>query len=221
AARRMALGGILPQPARQPVLDFCRTVAELAADAIHGADADVIVTKIVKDTGYGDSIKQDLADAKNTGDKEAVEALTTRLDNITDLINIAKGKTLSEFLDHLGLSDDTRRDQGAGVWIGTIHAAKGLEFYNVYLPAWEQGVLPSTQAIRGDGNLEEERRLGYVAITRARKKLCITRAEQRFGNDTMPSLFLGDLGLVERPSDLVEPIELAPAEQAHSELEQV
>src|SRR3546814_9884219 len=57
-----------------------------------------------------------------------------------------------------------------GVWIGTIHAAKGLEFFNVYLPAWEQDVLPSNQAL-ADGDLEEERRLGYVAITRARRKL--------------------------------------------------
>src|SRR3546814_5065372 len=64
-----------------------------------------------------------------------------------------------------------------GVWIGTIHAAKGLEFFNVYLPAWEQGVLPSNQAL-ADGDLEEERRLGYVAITRARRKLAISRSEE-------------------------------------------
>src|SRR3546814_7418628 len=92
---------------------------------------------------------------------------------------------------HLGLSEDTRRDQGKGVWIGTIHAAKGLEFFNVYLPAWEQGVLPSNQAL-ADGDLEEERRLGYVAITRARRKLAISRAAQRFNKDTLPSVFLCD-----------------------------
>src|SRR3546814_16054860 len=98
-------------------------------------------------------------------------------DLIEDLINIAKGKNLSEFLDHLGLSEDTRRDQGKGVWIGTIHAAKGLEFFNVYLPAWEQGVLPSNQAL-AEGDLEEERRLGYDAITLALLKLAISRAAQ-------------------------------------------
>src|SRR3546814_5023745 len=85
------------------------------------------------------------------------------------------------------------------VWIGTIHAAKGLEFFNVYLPAWEQGVLPSNQAL-ADGDLEEERRLGYVAITRARRKLAISRAAQRFNKDTLPSVFLCDLEMIERPN---------------------
>src|SRR3546814_5665031 len=98
----------------------------------------ILVTRIVDETGYMSYIRSDLAEAKNNGDKDAVEALSTRLSNIEDLINIAKGKNLSEFLDHLGLSEDTRRDQGKGVWIGTIHAAKGLEFFYVYLPAWEQ-----------------------------------------------------------------------------------
>src|SRR3546814_6332757 len=107
----------------------------IAADEVHGVQADHIVTRIVEETGYMSSIRSDLAEAKNNGDKDAVEALSTRLSNIEDLINIATGKNLSEFLDHLGLSEDTRRDQGKGVWIGTIHAAKGLEFFNVYLPA--------------------------------------------------------------------------------------
>lgn len=212
AARRMALGGIVPQPAQQPILDFCRVISNLAADAVHGADAETIVGKIVEDTGYRAAIKTDLAEARFTGDKEAVEALSTRLSNISDLMNIAHGKTLSAFLDHLGLTEDTRQDDGRGVWIGTIHAAKGLEFLNVYLPAWEQGVLPSKQAITGEGDLEEERRLGYVAITRARKRLCISRAGQRFNNDTLPSLFLADLGFIPRPN-------LTPDEKAGSELQ--
>lgn len=204
AARRMAYGGIMPQPAREPVLDFCRVVSEIASDAVHGASADLIVERIINDTGYLASIRSDLSEAKHNGDKDAVEALSTRLSNIDDLVNIAKGKNLSEFLDHLGLSEDTRRDQGKGVWIGTIHAAKGLEFFNVYLPAWEQGVLPSNQALGGEGDLEEERRLGYVAITRARKKLAISRAAMRFNKDSLPSLFLADLGMIERPAGSIE-----------------
>lgn len=207
AARRMALGGILRETAQAPVLEFGRIVSEIAADALHGASADVIVERIVEETGYLDSIRCDLGEAKSNGDKDAVEALNTRLTNIEDLINIAKGKNLSEFLDHLGLSEDTRRDQGKGVWIGTIHAAKGLEFFNVYLPAWEQGVLPSNQALCGDGDLEEERRLGYVALTRARKRLAITRAAMRFNKDSLPSVFLADLGLIARPSTGSDPVD--------------
>src|SRR3546814_3563799 len=62
-----------------------------------------------------------------------------------------------------------------------------------------QGVLPSNQAL-ADGDLEEERRLGYVAITRARRKLAISRAAQRFNKDTLPSVFLCDLEMIERPN---------------------
>ncbi len=209
AAYRMALGGIMPQPSRQPVIEFCELVADLAADALHGKDADGhavgaehIVRRIVEDTGYGQAIRDDLADAKANSVKEDVEALTTRLNNIKDLINIAEGKTLHEFLDHLGLSEANRRDEGKGVWIGTIHAAKGLEFFNVYLPAWEQGVLPSNQTLKVGDDIEEERRLGYVAITRARRELCITRSASRFNNDSLPSVFLADLGIIARPSHL-------------------
>lgn len=203
AARRMALGGIMPQPARAPVLEFCSLITELAIDAIHGAGAEHIITRIVEDTGYREAIKQELLDAKSAGDIDAADLLATRLANINDLTSIAKGKTLTEFLDHLGLSEDTRRDQGKGIWIGTIHAAKGLEFFNVYLPAWEQGVLPSKQSLEGPGDIEEERRLAYVALTRARKRLTITRAARRFGSDVSPSVFLTDLGLT-APQDALD-----------------
>ena len=212
AAYRMALGGILKEPAREPVVTFARFIADLAADAMHGRDkdgkeigAEHIVRRIVEETGYGQAIRDDLVEAESNNVKEDVESLNTRLNNLNDLINIAEGKTLHEFLDHLGLTEANRRDEGKGVWIGTIHAAKGLEFYNVYLPAWEMGVLPSNQVLKNGEPIEEERRLGYVAITRARRRLCITRSETRFnkGKDrqpSLPSVFLADLGIIPRPS---------------------
>lgn len=200
AAQRMALGGILPKQAAEPVLQFCDLVRELGAEALHGNDAGVIVHRIIEDTGYGPSIREDLAEAKSTGAKEDVETLVTRLNNLRDLQNIAEGKTLHEFLDHLGLSEANRRDDGKGVWIGTIHAAKGLEFFNVYLPAWEMGVLPTKRVLEEGGDLEEERRLGYVAITRARKELTITRSETRFNDPVRPSVFLADLDIIKRPN---------------------
>src|SRR3546814_11720827 len=88
----MAIGGIMPQPAREPVIEFCKIVSEIAADAVHGAQADHIVTRIVEETGYMSSIRSDLAEEKYNGDKDAVEALSTRLSNLEDLINIAKAK---------------------------------------------------------------------------------------------------------------------------------
>lgn len=199
AAYRMAVGEIIPSNARQPVKEFCELIRKLGAQALHGNDAGEIVSIIINETGYKQAIEDDLQEAKNSRVKDDVESLTTRLNNLADLQAIANGKTLHEFLDHLGLSEANRRDEGKGVWIGTIHAAKGLEFFNVYLPAWEQGVLPSNQVIKNGEDIEEERRLGYVAITRARKKLCISSSESRFGNASSPSVFLADLGIIKRP----------------------
>ena len=114
-----------------------------------------------------------------------------RLDNIRELITnvIAKYDTLPEFLEHAALmmTDDNDTDDtnptSDFVSIMTIHAAKGLEFDTVFLPAWEEGIFPNDMAIQS-GSLEEERRLAYVAITRARKRAIIINAMSRlvFGN---------------------------------------
>lgn len=109
-----------------------------------------------------------------------------RLDNIRELINdvIAKYDSLPEFLEQAALmtTDDDEDDKlGAdknAVSIMTIHAAKGLEFDYVYMPAWEEGIFPNDKSI-GEGGLEEERRLAYVAITRARKRAVISNAMTR------------------------------------------
>lgn len=114
-----------------------------------------------------------------------------RLDNIRELITnvIAKYDTLPEFLEHAALmmTDDNDTDDtnptSDFVSIMTIHAAKGLEFNTVFLPAWEEGIFPNDMAVQS-GSLEEERRLAYVAITRARKRAIIINAMSRlvFGN---------------------------------------
>ena len=114
-----------------------------------------------------------------------------RLDNIRELITnvVAKYDTLPEFLEHAALmmTDDNDTDDtnptSDFVSIMTIHAAKGLEFDTVFLPAWEEGIFPNDMAVQS-GGLEEERRLAYVAITRARKRAIIINAMSRlvFGN---------------------------------------
>ena len=127
-----------------------------------------------------------------------------RLDNIRELITdvIAKYDTLPEFLEQAALmtTDDDEDDKiGAdknAVCIMTIHAAKGLEFDNVYLPAWEEGIFPNEKSI-GEGGIEEERRLAYVAITRARKRAVISNAMTRmvFGSRqyNSPSRFITEM----------------------------
>ena len=128
-----------------------------------------------------------------------------RLDNIRELITnvIAKYDTLPEFLEHAALmmtddndSDDANPAATDAVSIMTIHAAKGLEFDTVFLPAWEEGIFPNDMAVQS-GGLEEERRLAYVAITRARRRAIIINAMSRmvFGNRqyNSPSRFITEM----------------------------
>lgn len=125
-----------------------------------------------------------------------------RLDNIRELITnvIAKYDTLPEFLEHAALmtADDNDADASVtnAVSIMTIHAAKGLEFNTVFLPAWEEGIFPNDMSVT-DGGLEEERRLAYVAITRARQRAIISNAMSRmvFGTRqyNSPSRFITEM----------------------------
>lgn len=127
-----------------------------------------------------------------------------RLDNIKELITnvIAKYDTLPDFLEHAALmvTDDNDTLDALGnndaISIMTIHAAKGLEFDTVFLPAWEDGIFPNEMAIK-EGGLEEERRLAYVAITRARKRAIIINAMSRmvFGQRqyNSPSQFITEM----------------------------
>ena len=127
-----------------------------------------------------------------------------RIANIRELITsvISKYDTLSEFLEQAALmmtddNDSTDNPQDTNtVSIMTIHAAKGLEFDTVFLPAWEEGIFPNDKAIN-EGAIEEERRLAYVAITRARKRCVISNAMSRvvFGSRqyNSPSRFITEM----------------------------
>ncbi|WP_019833112.1 ATP-dependent helicase [Sphingomonas sp. PR090111-T3T-6A] len=124
-----------------------------------------------------------------------------RLENLTELARAMEDyETLGEFLEHVSLvMDNDAADIGAKVTIMTIHAAKGLEFDTVFLAGWEEGIFPSQRALDEGGvkSLEEERRLAYVAITRARRRCIILHAANRriYGQWTssIPSRFVGEL----------------------------
>jgi DNA helicase-2/ATP-dependent DNA helicase PcrA len=124
-----------------------------------------------------------------------------RLENLAELTRaMEEYEALQAFLEHVSLvMDNDEARQGERVTIMTIHAAKGLEFDCVYLPGWEEGVFPSQRSLDEGGlaSLEEERRLAYVAITRARRKCTILHAANRriYGQWTssIPSRFLAEL----------------------------
>ena len=124
-----------------------------------------------------------------------------RLENLTELVNAMQDfDSLQGFLEHIALvmDGDTENQQGE-VTLMTSHAAKGLEFDTVFLPGWEEGVFPSQRTIDESGavGLEEERRLAYVGITRARKNLFISFASSRRihgqWQSAIPSRFIQEL----------------------------
>ena len=127
-----------------------------------------------------------------------------RLENIRELITavIAKYDTLPEFLEQAALmtTDDDEDDKIGSdknaVSIMTIHAAKGLEFDTVFLPAWEEGIFPNDKSL-DEGSLEEERRLAYVAITRAKKRCvisnCMSRWVYKEAKYNSPSRFIAEM----------------------------
>jgi DNA helicase-2/ATP-dependent DNA helicase PcrA len=115
--------------------------------------------------------------------------------------------TLGGFVDRLSLLSDVDKDQGQQkdpkVMMMTLHSAKGLEFPTVVMAGLEEGLFPHSRSSEDEAELEEERRLCYVGITRARKQLVLTSAARRrvFGEyqSTEPSRFIDEI-----PADLVE-----------------
>ena len=130
-----------------------------------------------------------------------------RIDNLAELARAMEDyATLGDFLEHVALvMDNESADDAEKITIMTMHAAKGLEFDNVFLPGWEEGVFPSQRALDEGGlaSLEEERRLAYVAITRARRRCTVLHAANRriYGQWTssIPSRFVAEL-----PADHVD-----------------
>jgi len=124
-----------------------------------------------------------------------------RLENLSELVRaMEEYETLGAFLEHVSLvMDNEAQASEAKVTIMTIHAAKGLEFDTVFLAGWEEGLFPSQRSLDEGGlaSLEEERRLAYVAITRARRRAIILHAANRriYGqwNSSIPSRFVAEL----------------------------
>ncbi|WP_210484937.1 ATP-dependent helicase [Microvirga antarctica] len=165
-----------------------------------------VAQTVLEESGYTDMWQKDKsADAAG------------RLENLKELVrSMEEFPDLQSFLEHVSLvmeandSDTTER-----VSLMTMHAAKGLEFDTVFLPGWEEGLLPNQRALdeSGRAGLEEERRLAHVGLTRAKRRAKIYFASNRrihgLWNSTVPSRFVDDL-----PEDNVEIVE-APANFSH------
>jgi DNA helicase-2/ATP-dependent DNA helicase PcrA len=147
---------------------------------------------------------------KQLEEEDTPEAYS-RIENLRELVNAAmdsrdRGETLDQFLDHAALvSDADAYDEAAQITLMTLHAAKGLEFPLVFLGGLEEGLFPHSRTFLQPDDIEEERRLCYVGMTRAMDTLILTRAvyRRRYGTD-LPEASIPSRFLEEVPAGLVE-----------------
>jgi len=162
----------------------------------------VALAKVLDQSGYLRDLREDRS-----------EEAQARIENLTELVSAAREyetreaePSLAGFVDRLSLLSDVDKEEGsrdARVVLMTLHSAKGLEFPVVIMAGLEEGLFPHSRSAEDEAELEEERRLCYVGITRARARLVLTGAARRrvFGDyhATQPSRFLGEI-----PADLIE-----------------
>ena len=191
AARGIVATDELPARTRTALANFIRDLDRWRGLAASTPHAQVMET-VLEESGYTDALRADRGPQSQS-----------RLDNLKELVQAMSAfDTLEAYLEHVSLVMDL--DRGAGddaVTIMTLHSAKGLEFPLVFLPGWEEGVFPSQRSMdeKGDKGLEEERRLAYVGITRAREEARISFVANRqvYGRWTsqLPSRFVDELPL--------------------------
>lgn len=136
-----------------------------------------IITQVIERSGYLAALNAD----KNADSVDRIQNLNTLISNAIDYEKVQDEPTLEGFLEETSLMTDLDNyDENADtVVLMTVHSAKGLEFTNVFIAGMEEGIFPNLNAAMFPEELEEERRLAYVAITRAKKKLCFSYAKSR------------------------------------------
>jgi len=191
-----------------PLRAFQELIRKLQ-DALASQEPSGFLHAVLEESGYMAMLKD-----RNTPEDVA------RLENLEELARalaegLEAGETFTDFLDAAALVSDADQFEGKpGVTLITLHSTKGLEFDHVFLTGMEEGICPHSRSITEEKGIEEERRLVYVGMTRARQSLTLTRAVYRriFGNEqqlraSLPSRFLAEI-----PSELVDTVRGSMAE---------
>jgi len=191
-----------------PLRSFQELIAKLQ-EALDNKEPAEFLRTVLEESGYMDMLKD-----RNTPEDVA------RLENLEELTravaeSMDAGESFTDFLDAAALVSDADSFEGKpGVTLITLHSTKGLEFDHVFLTGMEEGICPHGRSLNEEKGIEEERRLVYVGMTRARTSLTLTRAVYRriFGNEqqlraSLPSRFLAEI-----PSELVETVRGSMAE---------
>ena len=189
AARKLAETDELTTKASSSIRIFSKKIDKWRLDLSKNKLGE-LVEIVLEESGYIEMLKKD----------RSIEA-PGRLDNLKELVNaINEFESLQNFLEHIQLVMEGANNQNLETAkIMTLHAAKGLEFPLVFLPGWEEGLFPNQRSIdeNGESGLEEERRLAYVGITRAKNNVWIFNANSRLTHgqwiDCIPSRFIDEL----------------------------
>jgi len=189
AAREIADTDELPPKARKALSELAGNFARWS-DTAKVLPHTELAEMVLDESGYTDMLKAD----------KSAEA-PGRLDNLKEFVRSMEGfESLASFLEHVSLVMEIAQDEsGDRINLMTLHAAKGLEFNTVFLPGWEEGLFPSQRTMDENGlaGLEEERRLAYVGLTRARQRIRISFAANRrvhgSWQSALPSRFIKEI----------------------------
>jgi len=181
----------------KPFIDIIKKTSDL----INKTTLEDIGIFIIEESGYLKMLENEKNKLKQVENE-------SRIDNLKEFVNaLSEFDSLDDFLEHVGLvNENQKKIHSNSVKLMTLHAAKGLEFDHVYLPGWEEGIFPSSRALEQNSSksLEEERRLAYVGITRAKFDLNLSYATSRYtygmNNYSLPSRFLNEISNVEKNS---------------------
>jgi DNA helicase-2/ATP-dependent DNA helicase PcrA len=192
----------LPAKTVAAIRAFTDLIAELA-DQVSSAPVSHLAREVIVRSGYADYVEARGAAEQRDRAENVRELLTVtqRFDAMDD-----EDKSLGRFLEQVALVSDLDETETvrSAVTLMTLHSSKGLEFDTVFLAGVEEGLLPHSRSLEDEREMEEERRLCYVGITRARRRLVLTYAYRRslFGMtaNNPPSRFLAEMGAVARPS---------------------
>lgn len=182
----------LPKSARDKLKDFAGLIKGFILSSV-----ETPVNELVREVISLTDLRSAYDDGTDEGDGKLAN-LDEFIASVDDFSRLNPTATLDEYLNQVTLSSDLDdMDDGNYVTLATIHAVKGLEFNNVFICGLEEGIMPSSRSEQDDRDLEEERRLMYVAITRARKRLYLTRSKSRYlygrRDLTAPSQFIKEL----------------------------
>ena len=187
-------------------------IAKLQSWRNSAASPENLIRRITEEINYKGMLSEEYPDSPKTVDykMQNIEMLEKRLKRYIEMNENAE---LKDYLNAVAIVGDEKEDDGNRINLMTMHASKGLEFRIVYLAGIEDDVIPSSRALEENAhNIDEERRLFYVAITRAREKLVINYADTRISREGEEKMVIPSRFLEEIPKDLFKSEEKSPEE---------